>query len=108
MDAEDVLSTGFYKVFTNIEKFENRGPNSLQKWIKTIMINESLMSLRKNNRNAFERIDDSHLQISDDVENEIDAEKIFQLILALPTGYRTVLNLFIIDGLSHEEISRHN
>jgi RNA polymerase sigma factor (sigma-70 family) len=105
MDAEDVLITAFFKVFKNIGKFEYRGNNSLSKWIKTIMINESLMFLRNSRKFMFETIDNTHIQIADKIENEIDAEQIYQLILNLPDGYRTVLNLFIIDGLSHEEIA---
>ena len=105
MDAEDVLMNGFHKVFKNIGKFEFRGTNSLSKWIKTIMINESLMFLRNSHKFMFASIDNTHIQIADETENEIDAELIYQLILKLPDGYRTVLNLFIIDGLSHEEIA---
>ena len=105
MDAEDVLITAFYKVYNNIGGFEYRGNNSLSKWITTIMINESLMFLRNSKKFMFESIDNTHIQIADEKESEIDAEQIYQLILKLPDGYRTVLNLFIIDGLSHEEIA---
>jgi RNA polymerase sigma-70 factor (ECF subfamily) len=105
MDAEDVLMKGFYKVFKNLGSFEYRGNKSLSKWIKTIMINESLMFLRDSRKFAFESIDSTHTQIPDEKESDVDAEQIFQLILKLPDGYRTVLNLFIMDGLSHEEIA---
>ena len=105
MDAEDVLVTAFHKIFKNIGRFEFRGNNSLLKWIKVIMINESLMFLRGSRKFMFETIDNTHIQVADEKENDIDAEQIYQLILKLPDGYRTVLNLFIIDGLSHEEIA---
>lgn len=105
MDAEDVLITAFYKVFKNIERFEYRGDNSLLKWIKTIMINESLMFLRSSRKLTLETIDDSHVHIAVEDESEIDAEHIYQQISLLPDGYRTVLNMFVIDGLSHEEIA---
>jgi RNA polymerase sigma factor (sigma-70 family) len=105
MDAEDVMITAFHKVFKNIEKFEYRGDNSLAKWIKTIMINESLMFLRNSRRFMFEAIDNTHIQIANEKESEIDAEQIYQLIVRLPDGYRTVLNMFVMDGMNHEEIS---
>jgi len=105
MDAEDVMITAFHKVFKNIKTFEYRGESSLTKWIKTIMINESLMLLRCSRKYIFEPID-AHEQVADGDDTEIDAEQIYQSILRLPDGYRTVLNLFVIDGLSHEEIAK--
>ena len=104
-DAEDVLVIAFFKVFNNLKNFEYKGNNSLSKWIVTIMINESLMFLRKKRKFTFEEADNSLAQVPNDEESEIDAEQIYQLILRLPDGYRTVLNLFVIDGLSHEEIA---
>lgn len=106
MDADDVVIVAFQKVFKNIDKFEYRGENSLKRWVKTIMINESLMFLRRSRRFLFESIDNSHIQIADTVECDIDAEQIYQLILKLPDGYRTVINMFIIEGMSHEEIAK--
>jgi len=104
-DAEDVMIIAFHKVFKNIRNFEYRGDGSLKRWVKTIMINESLMFLKSSRKFMFETIDNTHIQIADGIENTIDAEQIYQLILKLPDGYRTVVNLFIIDGLSHEEIA---
>jgi RNA polymerase sigma-70 factor (ECF subfamily) len=104
-DAEDVMITAFHKVFKNIGNFEYRGDGSLIKWVKTIMINESLMFLKSSRKYVFENIENTHVQIADEIENTIDAEQIYQLILKLPDGYRTEVNLFIVDGLSHEEIA---
>jgi RNA polymerase sigma factor (sigma-70 family) len=105
MDADDVMISAFYKVFKNLAGFEFRGEYSLQKWIKTIMINESLMFLRNSKKIIYESIDHTHVQITNEQENDIDAEQIHQLILQLPDGYRTVLNLFVLEGMSHEEIA---
>jgi len=79
-DAEDIMITAFHKVFKNIQNFEYRGSGSLGKWIKTIMINESLMFLRSSRKHLFESIDSSHVSILYENESPIDAEQIFQLI----------------------------
>lgn len=105
-DSEDVLIKGFMKVFKNLDRFEYRGEGSLEGWIKRIMINESLMFLRKNNN--FNLVPSSEAQF---VETEasadvnLAAEDIYALILELPTGYRTVFNLYAIEGYSHKEIA---
>ncbi|MEM7107711.1 MAG: sigma-70 family RNA polymerase sigma factor [Bacteroidota bacterium] len=103
--AKEVVSNGFVKVFKNLESFEFRDGNGLNAWIKKIMINESLMYLRKYKK--FER----NVSLEEVDENSalpqidsIDAELIHQAIRSLPTGYRTVLNMYIIEGFSHKEI----
>jgi RNA polymerase sigma-70 factor (ECF subfamily) len=82
--AEDMLSQGFARVFANIKRFEYKDELSLRSWIKKIVINECLMEYNL---------------------GKLDAEYIYQAILSLPTGYRTVLNLNIIEGFSHAEIA---
>ena len=104
--AEELLNNGFLKVFENFKKFEDRGQNSLRSWIKKIMINECLMFLRS--KNDFELIEieslDKNLYLINP-DNEID-DQIFFLIKKLPTGYRTVFNLYAIEGYTHAEIAR--
>jgi len=106
-DVEDVLIISFTKVFENIKKFEYRGDHSLVKWIKTIMINESLRFLKKRDKIKF---DDTipELALSGEFNNDlsdIDVEHIYAIIETMPTGYRIVFNLFAIEGYSHKEIS---
>ncbi len=105
-DAEDILINGFMKVFQNIEKFEPRGKGSLEGWIKRIMINESLMHLRKNtNFNLVSEANCKEIDADISLESNIAAEEIYKLIRRLPLGYRTVFNLFAIEGYSHKEIA---
>ena len=105
-DAEDVLVNGFLKVYDNLSKFEYRGERSLQAWVKRIMINESLMFLRKNRKINFV---DSEVLVNvgerETVNAQMAAEEIYALVLKLPTGYRTVFNLYVIEGFSHKEIA---
>lgn len=103
-DVQDVLTEGFIKVFGNIKKFELKGEYSLEAWIRKIMVNECLMNLRK--RRSILRIDDlaeTTEPVADD--HELPASEILKLVQSLPDGYRTIFNLFVIDGYSHKEIS---
>jgi RNA polymerase sigma-70 factor (ECF subfamily) len=105
-DAEEVLLNGFHKFFLNIGMFQYRNDPSLFVWIKKIMINESLMFLRK--RNAFLlTVETSHDNIAwnDDMLGRLNAEDIFKMITRLPTGYRTVFNLYAVEGMNHQEIA---
>ncbi|MDN5213816.1 RNA polymerase sigma factor [Fulvivirgaceae bacterium BMA12] len=105
-DAEDLLVSGFLKVFNHLQNIEFRGERSLEAWIKRIMINESLMFLRRNNN--FRNVDTSlvvNVGENATITNDLAAEEIYALILQLPIGYRTVFNLYVIEGFSHKEIA---
>jgi RNA polymerase sigma-70 factor (ECF subfamily) len=105
-DAEDVVIRALSKVFEGISKFRSEGEGSLEGWIRKIVVNESLMWLRRrHNFNMTESIEDTLPQIDLGALSELDATEIYELITQLPTGYRTVFNLFVIEGYSHEEIA---
>lgn len=105
-DAEDVLLEGFYKVFKNLEKFTYQSEIAFFGWVKRIMINEALMKLRKDK-------DIQIMAINEDWDEEVDLsplEKLntaylMKIIQSIPVGYRTVFNLYEIEGYSHEEIA---
>jgi RNA polymerase sigma factor (sigma-70 family) len=104
-DAEDIMITGFVKVFSKIDLFDYRGAGSLEGWIKRIMVNECLMVLRKK---KYERVSlDSVNNFLDNgihVDSQLHAEEIFKVVQNLPNGYRTVFNMYAIEGYSHKEI----
>lgn len=102
-DAEDVMINGFFKVFTKIHQFDGKG--SFPAWMKRIMINESLMFLRKYNMNLSVEIAENHAIIKSDAESVLVEKEILKLLDYLPVGYRTVFNLFAIEGFSHKEIA---
>jgi RNA polymerase sigma factor (sigma-70 family) len=105
-DAEEIMLDGFYKFFKNIVSFQYMGETALYAWIKRIMINECLMFLRK--KNAFVMTTETEaeqLGFSEDVLNKLSTAEIFKLIVQLPVGYRTVFNLFAVEGMSHKEIA---
>ena len=104
-EAEDALCKGFLKVFQHLDSFQDRGDHSLQKWITRIMVNEALMLLR---RQRLELVSDDLAQAipaGTRTDSAIEAEDLYNMVRALPVGYRTVFNLFAIEGYSHQEIA---
>ena len=103
-DAEDVLVEGFFKVFTKLHQF--KGSGSFEGWIRRIMVTESLMFLRKrHNFRLTVEISNVKIQASNNVEHELMAQDILALLDKLPTGYRTVFNLYVLEGYKHREIA---
>ena len=106
METEDVIIVAFGKAFNAIRSFNYQGPGSLEAWLRRIVINESLMSLRKkHNFNLTESIDETVPEPDLKQFSESGADDIYKMITQLPTGYRTVFNLSTIEGYSHEEIA---
>jgi RNA polymerase sigma-70 factor, ECF subfamily len=94
-DVEDVLIVSFTKVFDNIQRFEYRGDNSLNKWIKTIVINESIRYVNARNRIKFDD-DLPEFEINsmfDSYIGDIDIEQIYSIIETMPVGYRMVFRV---------------
>lgn len=104
-DAEDVLAEVFYKIFTNINSYKAQG--SLEGWLRRIAVNESLMFLRKQHalRHAVELDAEAVLVDEYTAVDWLSAEEILQLLEQLPQGYRTVFNLYVIEGYKHREIA---
>ncbi len=106
LHAEDILITGFTKVLSSLDRFEYRTEGSLEAWIKRFMVNESLMFLRRHYRFGFVAESQADgLEGNLSAEAALSAEEIYALVLQLPTGYRTVFNLYVIEGYSHQEIA---
>jgi len=106
-DAEELLLDGFYKFFKKIAAFNYQGDAALYVWLKRIMINECLMFLRK--KNVFTIVTDAtaaEVPLQEEALNNLSAGEIFNLIIQLPVGYRTVFNLHVIEGMSHLEIAK--
>ncbi len=104
--AEDVMITAFMKVFTNINKFQHKG--SFEGWVRRIMINECIDFLRVK-KNFFNHTAIDEVQVlSENLELEIEnfsTDDIQLLIDNLPIGYKTIFNLYAIEGFKHNEIA---
>lgn len=106
-DAEEVLLDGFYKFFKNLPGFTYNGEAALHGWLKKIMVNECLMQLRK--KNSFTIVTESSAEdipLEAEALNNLSAKEILALIVQLPVGYRTVFNLYVMEGMEHKEIAK--
>jgi len=105
-DAEDMLQEGFIKVFLQIHTFENRG--AFEGWIRRIVVHTCINILKKNKK-FNESVDIIHatgIQVREEsVPAIVQAKQVVECIRLLPIGYRTVLNLYAVEGYSHREIS---
>lgn len=103
-DAEDVFISAFFKILTKINSYTGQG--NFEGWMKRIVINESLMHLRKNH-NFFMTLETSHINIKQEIDygSDIDYQNLLKLLDLLPLGYRTVFNLYVIEGYKHREIA---
>lgn len=104
-DAEDVLIEAFFKVLTNIDQYKGEG--SFEGWIRRIVVNESLMALRKRvNFSQMLELSDIDIPVTTSALQELVAQDILNLIELLPIGYRTVFNLYVMEGYKHREIGQ--
>ena len=105
-DAEDMLQEGFIKVFLQIHTFENRG--AFEGWIRRIIVHTCINILKKNKK-FNESVDIIHatgIQVREEsIPAIIQAKQVVECIRMLPVGYRTVLNLYAVEGYSHREIA---
>ena len=119
-DAKDVMQDAFLKIITNINSFQYKGKGSLKAWATRIAINQALDCIkqkrkqqqtvsRTDNADYFmDAIPDEHIDDIDTYEPDIyniDSGILHKFIRSLPEGYRTVFNLYAIEGKSHREIA---
>ncbi|MBW1294302.1 RNA polymerase sigma factor [Aquimarina litoralis] len=103
--AEEVMSTGFLKVFTNLKQFNFGG--SFEGWIRRIMINESISFLRKQKQLVFTEDISIYTEESwNNINIELGVEQIQELIDSLPEGYKMVFVLYAVEGYKHNEIAK--
>ena len=104
--ARDLLQDGFVKVFTSMDSYSGIG--SFEGWMRKIFVNCALEYLRKSDvlRESTD-LDNTAELIQPDASaiSNMSAAELMQLVQELPAGFRTVFNLFAIEGYSHKEIS---
>ena len=110
-DASDVLQETLISIVTHISDFHYLGQGSLKAWATRIAVNESLNYIRRNRRQELtlqeQYIDDIAEEEEEDPPIEdIPPEVIQQMVRQLPTGYRTVFNLYVFEDKSHQEIAQ--
>ena len=107
-DVKDVIQNALVHIFSHITEFKYRGSGSLEAWVVRIAVNESLKFLRTKDQHellqpGYDIIDDSDDDLS---VCDIPPDILRKMLNRLPTGYRTVLNLYVFEGKSHQEIAR--
>jgi len=103
-EAQDVFIEGFYKIFSRIEDY--KGDGSFEGWMKKIMVNESLMHLRKRKKlHLMVEWNDQESTEFEDPWANVNYEDFMQLLQMLPDGYRTIFNLYVLEGFKHREIA---
>ena len=104
MDAEDALVQGFYKIYSKIDQYSGSG--NFEGWMRRVVVNECLMMLRKKT-NFSMQVEINNIEVEDPVtvEDDLAYQELVQLLDLLPTGYRTVFNLYVIEGYKHREIA---
>ena len=104
-DAEDMLQEGFIKVYSQIHQFKNTG--ALEGWIRRIIVHTCINVLKKNKKfsDSVDLIHASGVGANEyNISSIMQAKQVVECIRLLPLGYRTVLNLYAIEGFSHKEI----
>lgn len=108
-DLKDVFQNALVHIFSHMADFRYRGAGSLEAWATKVMVNESLKFLRTKEQREFLQLDSEAVDEIEDEDpplSDIPPDVIRRMLNRLPTGYRVVLNLFVFEGKSHQEIAR--
>lgn len=105
--AEDIMISSLMKVFEKLNQFKGEG--SFEGWMRRLVVNECLSYLRRN-KSMFMAVDVEKAEREPDyqvVEDKLEEDDLLSLVHSLPDGYRTVFNLYAIEGFSHKEIAEN-
>lgn len=107
-DAKDVLQNSFIKIFASIPSIEYSGEAAFVGWMKRVVANEALHLLRDRKRLRLTELDTAAMRLADEEEPDVELlspDELHRLISELPDGYRMVVNLFVFEGYSHQQIA---
>ncbi len=102
-DAQDILQEGFIKIYKNLERF--RGDGSFEGWVRRIFVNTAIEQIRK------KKMDVSLTEKEETIEyksvsavDTINEKDLLKIVSGLSPGYRSVFNMYVVEGFSHKEI----
>ena len=107
MSAEDIMQEGFIRIYRYLGHYKGEG--SFEGWLRRTMVNTAINYYKKNLKQSNERnIDFVYGLKNDDVDavSKMTADEILSVIRNLPDGYRTIFNLFVVEGYPHKEIAK--
>ncbi len=104
-EALDIMQEGFIRIFNNLHQF--RGEGRLHKWMDRVMANAALRFISKKKKVRFQEDQELELLLPprNDTEIQINTKELMDIIKLLPQGYRTVFNMYAVEGFSHKEIA---
>lgn len=105
-EAEDMLQDGFVKIFSDLHQYKGEG--ALGGWLRRVVVNIALQHIRKHKKfeNTVDLEQATELPQTQEVATaNLNAEALTKMIQKLPAGYRTVFNLYVVEGYSHQEIA---
>lgn len=106
-DAEDLLQESYINIYKDLKSFDiNKG--TFNTWSTRVIVNTCLQQLRKN-KSTFDIVDiqeiNTDIEVSPEIVEQMNLKDLTMEISGLPDGYRTVFNMYVIDGFSHKEIA---
>ena len=107
-EAEEILQEGFIKMFEYIHQYKFNGP--FEGWVRKIMVNCALQKYRsKNQMHAVVNIDTTAVEQpgAEDIISQIGTKELLKMVQQLSPAYRTVFNLYVLEGMKHREIAEH-
>lgn len=101
-----VLNDGFLKVFGNITRFDTERP--FKPWFRRILVNSAINYVKKQEKfkKQVSMEEAGHISIAEDILSRLSYRELMQMVQSLSAAYRTVFNLYVIDGFKHEEIAQ--
>jgi len=105
-EAIEILNDSFMKVYDNIHRYDDKYP--FKPWFRKIVVNTALNHMKKNKKLKLQtNIDEAyHLSSREEILSKIGYKELIKIVHGLSTAYRTVFNMYVIDGYKHEEISQ--
>ncbi|MCF8238408.1 MAG: sigma-70 family RNA polymerase sigma factor [Saprospiraceae bacterium] len=101
-EAEDAMIQSMFKSLTSLDTL--RDPRTIHGWIRRIAVNECLMILRKKKLEWSDELPARMPSPDPDPQDQMQAEEVLSLLKKLPLGYRTIFNLYVLEGYTHKEI----
>ena len=108
-DLKDVFQDTLVQIITHVKDFHYRGPGSLQAWATRVAVNQALHFLQEQKRHGEEPLDWDVADVPEEDDppvRDVPPEVLHQMIRELPTGYRTVFNLYVFEDKTHQEIAQ--
>ena len=103
--AEDILQDGFITLFTRLDSY--KGDGSFEGWTRRIFVTTALMYLRKKDALKMSEDLESARSLKTEIAGQIEKigyKELMDIVMSLPTGFRTVFNMYAVEGYSHKEI----